>query len=161
MRHLIEALNFNVLDKAAGYIGVFEIVPGTGGDPASICTLIHLTRLSHLRFISSYQCCSSQWNLFSNQSYWRRVCLSENRTYLLFIHFLLVHVSVAVKTAPTCTTNTMITTVAFGRFWHKSNLIGLSAPQIINLALLFLKILRNFPHNYLFSAVSRKIMTTK
>ena len=31
MRHLIEALNFNVLDKAAGYIGVFEIVPGTGG----------------------------------------------------------------------------------------------------------------------------------
>ena len=36
MRHLIEALNFNVLDKAAGYIGVFEIVPGTGGDPALI-----------------------------------------------------------------------------------------------------------------------------
>ena len=83
-------------------------------------------------------------------------CLSENRTYLSFIHFLLVHVSVAVKTAPTCTTNTMITTGAFGRFWHKSNFIGRSAPQIINLALLFLKILRNFAHNYLFSAVSRK-----
>ena len=60
MRHLKEALNFNVLDKAAGYVGVFETVPGTGGDPALICALIHLTRLSHLRFISSYQCWGSQ-----------------------------------------------------------------------------------------------------